>query len=82
RAIADFYRGGVKPHSGVWRDLAVHRRKTEVDAQLGMVADIAAARGIAVPALSGLIALIHRIEEGRAVQDDAHLAELAHGLAA
>lgn len=82
RAIADFYRGGAKPHSGVWRDLAVHRRKTEVDAQLGMVADIAAARGIAVPALSGLIALIHRIEEGRAVQDDAHLAELAHGLAA
>lgn len=82
RAIADFYRGGAKPHSGVWRDLAVHRRKTEVDAQLGMVADIAAAHGIAVPALSGLIALIHRIEEGRAVQDDAHLAELAHGLAA
>lgn len=82
RAIADFYRGGAKPHSGVWRDLAVHRRKTEVDAQLGMVADIAAARGIATPALSGLIALIHRIEGGAVVQDDAHLAELADALAA
>lgn len=82
RAIADFYRGGAKPHSGVWRDLAIHRRKTEVDAQLGMVADIAAARGIATPALSGLIALIHRIENGTAVQDDAHLAELADAIIA
>lgn len=82
RAIADFYRRGAKPHSGVWRDLAVHRRKTEVDAQLGMVADIAASRGIATPALSALIALIHRIEGGAAVQDDAHLAELADALAA
>ena len=82
RAIADFYRGGAKPHSGVWRDLAVHHRKTEVDAQLGMVVDIAASRGIAAPAMSGLIALIHRIEEGKAVQDDAHLAELACALAA
>lgn len=82
RAIADFYRGGAKPHSGVWRDLAVHRRKTEVDAQLGMVADIAATHRIATPALSGLIALIHRIENGAAVQDDAHLAKLAHAVAA
>lgn len=82
RAIADFYRGGAKPHSGVWRDLAVHRRKTEVDAQLGMVADIALARGIATPALLGLIALIHRIENGAAAQDDTHLAELADALAA
>ncbi len=81
-AIVDFYRGGAKPHSGVWRDLAVHRRKTEVDAQLGMVADIAATHGIATPALSGLIALIHRIENGAAVQDDAHLAELAHAVVA
>lgn len=82
RAIADFYRGGAKPHSGVWRDLAVHRRKTEVDAQLGMVVDIAVAHGIAVPALTGLIALIHRIEAGAAVQDDAHLSELALAFAA
>jgi 2-dehydropantoate 2-reductase len=81
-AIADVYRSGAKPHSGVWRDLAIHRRKTEVDAQLGMVADIAASRGIATPALTGLIALIHRIEQGDAVQDDSHLAELAHALAA
>ena len=82
RSIADFYRSGAKPHSGVWRDLAVHRRKTEIDAQLGMVVDIAAGRGIATPALSGLIALIHRIENGDAAQDDAHLAELANALAA
>lgn len=81
-AVADFYRGGAKPHSGVWRDLAVHRRKTEVDAQLGMVADIAASHGIATPALSSLIALIHRIEDGKVVQNDANLQELANGLAA
>lgn len=80
-AIADFYRASAKLHSGVWRDLAVHRRKTEVDAQLGMVVDIAASRGVATPALSGLIALIHRMEDGAAAQDDAHLEVLARAIA-
>ena len=32
-------RKSVKTHSGIWRDLAVRKRKTEVDAQLGIIVD-------------------------------------------
>ncbi|PYE82561.1 ketopantoate reductase family protein [Pseudoroseicyclus aestuarii] len=61
----------AKTHSGIWRDLAVRKRKTEVDAQLGIMLEIAQARGLAMPVLSRLVELIHDIEEGRREQSDA-----------
>lgn len=60
----------AKTHSGIWRDLAVRKRKTEVDAQMGIMVEIARARGLRVPALTGLVALIHDIEDGRRGQSD------------
>jgi 2-dehydropantoate 2-reductase len=45
--------------------LAVRKRKTEVDPQVGTVAQIAAAHGIDTPLLRRLVELIHDIEEGR-----------------
>ena len=39
-------RRSVKTHSGIWRDLAVRKRRTEVDAQLGAVVREAEACGI------------------------------------
>lgn len=75
-AVADFNRASAKTHSGVWRDLAIHRRQTEVDAQLGMVVEIGARHGFACPALSALIAMIHAIERGERVQHDDNLTEL------
>ena len=35
--LAEFNRGSAKTHSGIYRDLAVRHRKTEVDAMLGIV---------------------------------------------
>ena len=32
--MVQFNRGSAKSHSGIWRDLAVRKRKTEVDAQI------------------------------------------------
>jgi len=58
----------AKTHTGVWRDLAVRKRKTEVDAQVAVIADLAAEAGIDTPALRRLVALIHDIEEGRRPQ--------------
>lgn len=63
--LADFNAKTAKTHTGIYRDLAVRKRKTEVDPQVGTVAEIAAAHGIDTPLLRRLVALIHDIEDGR-----------------
>jgi len=63
--LADFNSKTAKTHTGIYRDLAVRKRKTEVDQQLGVVVDIAAGHGIDTPLLRRLIELIHDIEDGR-----------------
>ena len=64
-ALADFNRQTAKTHSGIWRDLAVRKRRTEVDPQIGIIVEIAKAHGIETPHLARLVALIHDIEDGR-----------------
>ena len=59
-----FNRRSAKPHSGIWRDLAVRKRKTEVDAQLGPIVAEGAAAGVPTPVIRRLIAMIHEIEDG------------------
>lgn len=63
-AMAAHNRRSTKTHSGIWRDLAVRRRKTEVDAQLGPILDAAQRHGIAAPLTHRLIELIHACEDG------------------
>ena len=63
--LAAFNAKTAKTHTGIYRDLAVRKRKTEVDPQVGMVAEIAATHGIDTPLLRRLVALIHDIEDGR-----------------
>jgi 2-dehydropantoate 2-reductase len=64
-AMVAFNRGSAKTHSGIWRDLAVRKRRTEVDAQIGIIATIGREAGVPTPALERLVFLIHEIEEGR-----------------
>ena len=75
-ALVAFNRRSAKTHSGIWRDLAVRKRKTEVEAQLGPVAEAGRAKRIATPLTSRLIELIHDIEDGRRPLDWATLDEL------
>ena len=63
--LAEFNSKTAKTHTGIYRDLAVRKRKTEVDPQVGTVAEIAAGHGIDTPLLRRLRELIHDIEEGR-----------------
>jgi 2-dehydropantoate 2-reductase len=70
-------RRSAKSHSGIWRDLAVRKRATEVDAQLGPVVAEGAALGMATPLIARLIAMIHDVEQGRRPLDAANLVELA-----
>lgn len=68
RTIADILerrRGTTKHHSGMWRDLAVRKRPTEVPWQYAPVKAAAARHGIATPVLDRLMALIADIEAGR-----------------
>ena len=62
--LAEFNSKTAKTHTGIYRDLAVRKRKTEVDPQVGNVAEIAASHGIETPLLRRLVELIHDIEEG------------------
>ncbi len=59
-------RRSAKSHSGIWRDLAIRKRKTEVDAQLGPVVAIGAAHGLETPITAAVIDAIHAVEDGRA----------------
>ena len=53
--------------TGVWRDLAQHRRQTEVDQQIGAVVDLAAMHGVAVPRLQALLRIVHEAGNGGTV---------------
>ena len=75
-AMEHFNRGSAKTHSGIWRDLAVRRRRTEVDMQVLPVIEAGAAHGIPCPGLRKLAAMIHDIEDGRRPMTDDNLLEL------
>ena len=62
--LVAFNRRSAKTHSGIWRDLAVRKRRTEVDAQIGIIVTLGAQAGIPTPLTARLVALIHDIEDG------------------
>ena len=66
--MAEFNRHTAKTHSGIWRDLAVRKRKTEVDAQIAIIAPLGLEAGVPTPAIQRLVGLIHDIEQGRREQ--------------
>jgi 2-dehydropantoate 2-reductase len=79
RSVADlvaFTSATAKTHSGVWRDLAVHKRRTEVDAQIGVIAELAAEVGVEVPAIRRLVQLVQDVEAGRRPQSHETFEEL------
>jgi 2-dehydropantoate 2-reductase len=66
----------TKPHSGMWRDLAIHRRQTEVASLLEPIIQLGARYDVKTPLLSGVVSMIGEIEQGRRAQNDANLLEL------
>ena len=51
QAMVDFNRPSAKTHSGVWRDLAIRKRQTEVDVQIAPIASIGASHSSRASAL-------------------------------
>ncbi len=76
-AMVAFNQRSAKTHSGVWRDLAVHHRKTETDAQFAPILGIADGHGVAVPYLRRLVELMHDVENGRRARAWENLAAIA-----
>jgi 2-dehydropantoate 2-reductase len=76
-ALVAHNRRSAKTHSGIWRDLAVRKRPTEVDAQLGIIVSLGAESGVPAPLTARLVALIHEIERGERPQSLDALAALA-----
>lgn len=76
-ALVAHNRRSAKTHSGIWRDLAVRKRPTEVDAQLGIVVTLGAERGLETPLTARLVDLIHDIERGARPQSIETLDALA-----
>ncbi len=80
--LVTFNRRSAKTHSGIWRDLAVRKRTTEVDAQLGVVVTLAAEAGVPTPLTARLVQLVHDIERGERAQSLATLDALAASVGA
>jgi 2-dehydropantoate 2-reductase len=76
-ALVAHNRRSAKSHSGIWRDLAVRKRATEVDPQLGIVVTLGAEAGVLTPLTARLVAMIHEIERGARPLSLASLDELA-----
>jgi len=63
--LVTFNRGSAKSHSGIWRDLAVRKRRTEVDAHLVPIVELGREAGIPTPLTAALVDIIHEIEAGQ-----------------
>jgi 2-dehydropantoate 2-reductase len=78
-ALVAWLRTQAKDRSGIWRDIAVRRRPTEVPTHYRPVLAAAARHGIPVPGLERLVAQIAELEAGAAM-DEARIAGLAGAL--
>ncbi len=74
-------RKSAKSHSGIWRDLAIRKRKTEVDAQVLPVVEIGQSLGVPTPLAAKIVTMIHEIEDGKRPLDLANLDDLARAAA-
>jgi 2-dehydropantoate 2-reductase len=66
----------LKKRTGIWRDLVVRKRKTEVDPRVGELVRRGRARGLEMPLNAALLTMIHEIEEGKRAMVPENLREL------
>lgn len=76
-ALVAFNRRSLKAKSGIWRDLVVRRRTTEVGAGYQRFQELARRHGMAIPLLDATCRMILEIEAGRRPMAPDNLRELA-----
>ncbi len=75
--LVAFNRRSAKSHSGIWRDLAIRKRKTEVRDQLGPIVDAGKRLGVPTPLTARLIDMIIEMETGARSFSAESISELA-----
>lgn len=71
-----YWKRGIARRTGVWRDLAVRRRRTEAGPILGALVGAAQGAGLVVPHAQRLVSIIREVEDGQREMDWANLAEI------
>jgi 2-dehydropantoate 2-reductase len=74
--LAERMASNKKTKSGIWRDLAVRRRKTEVEQQLVPIIEIGKKHGVSMPLTYFLVQCIRELEMGTRQMDWDNLIEL------
>jgi 2-dehydropantoate 2-reductase len=69
-ALVAWLRTQAKDRSGIWRDIAVRRRPTEVPTHYLPVLDRGVEEGVAMPLLLDLVTQIRQLEGGAAMSED------------
>jgi 2-dehydropantoate 2-reductase len=72
----EYWDASLKKRTGIWRDLAVRKRKTEVEWQMTPVIDAGAALGHKLPLNRAVRQMIREIENGTRQMDWSNLEEL------
>ncbi len=75
-ATVDFMRHSPKSHSGMWRDIAIHKRRTEADTQLPPVIQLSKKHGVEAPTLRELYRIYRKVERQETPQNDALISDL------
>jgi 2-dehydropantoate 2-reductase len=76
-ALADSWRNSIKQHMGIWRDLKVKKRKTEVDMQVALIVATGREQGVPTPVNAAVLDIVHEIEGGTRGIEWTNLEEIA-----
>ncbi|WP_181276123.1 ketopantoate reductase family protein [Brevibacterium oceani] len=76
-SLCEWLAGQTKTRSGIWRDINVRKRPTEVPAHYEPVLHIAEAHGIFVPRLRTMVEVIRELEREEATMGDHLLMRIA-----
>lgn len=76
-SMANAMRSSIKQHMGIWRDLKIKKRKTEVDMQTAVIVAKGAEQGIPTPVNAAVLRVIHEIETGQRTMDWSNLNDIA-----
>jgi 2-dehydropantoate 2-reductase len=76
-ALADSWRSSIKQHMGIWRDLNVKKRKTEVDMQVAQIVATGQEHGVPTPVNAAVLETVHEIEDGTRGMEWTNLEEIA-----
>jgi 2-dehydropantoate 2-reductase len=76
KEVDRFAEHAMNVYSGVWRDIAVRKRRTEGDTLIGPVIEEGARQGVAMPLNSAMKRLLSEVEDGKRPQAWENLDEL------